>query len=118
MRLAIKLLLPLAVIIVAAVGFLPPVLSQGSLDTDAVNAAKAGASALSTSGQAAAEAAVRSSVAGDPGVTLVSVRLDPNGLTQDVQVTLSEKVNSFLNGISGLKSWFHDTSTQDSQLGA
>lgn len=115
---AIKLLLPLAVIIVAAVGFLPPVLAQGSLDTDAVNAAKAGASALSVSGPAAAEAAARSSVAGDTGVTVVSVEVDPGGQSQTVQVTLSEKVHSFLDGVSGLKNWFHDTSTQDSSLGA
>ena len=114
----IKLLFPAAVIIVLAIGLLPPLFARGTLDTDAINAAKAGASALSVSGPGAAEAAVRSAVAGDPGVTLVSVQVNPHGENQTVQVTLSKTVHTFMDGIGGLKSWFNIRSTQSSSLGA
>ena len=116
-RFLLKLVIPLAVLLVLAIGLLPPVFDRGTLDTDAVNAAKAGAAALSVSGPAAAEAAVRGSIAGDTGVTLVSVQINPSGQTQTVQVTLSRTVHTFMDGIPGLKGWFHMTSTQDSSLG-
>jgi hypothetical protein len=122
MRFAFKLFLPVAVITVLAIGLLPPFFVRGTLDTDAVNAAKAASAALSGSGSgsgaASAEAAARQSIAGDRGVTLVSVQVNPNGESDTVQVTLAETVHTFMDGFPGLESWFHVTSTQSSQLGA
>jgi len=111
-RFAIKLLLPIAVIAVFAAGLLPPLFAKGKLDTDALNAAKA----ASSPGAGSALAAVQHSIAGDPGVTIVSVHFNSNGDT--VQVTLAETVHTFMDGFPGLKSWFHVTSTQTSSLGA
>lgn len=120
-RALIKILIPLAVIAVLAVGLLPPLFARGSLDTDAVNAAKAASSVFAGSGARsgpdAAIAAARNSLSGDPGVTIVSITF-PKGEIDTVQVTLSKTVHTFMDGFPGLKSWFHVTSTQSSQLGA
>ncbi len=107
----LKLVFPLAVLVVLAVGLLPPLFARGTLDTDAINAAKAAASATSVSAGSATQVVERS-IAGDPGVTLVSVKVNPNGQTDTVEVTLSETVHTFMDGFPGLKSWFHITSTQ------
>src|SRR5574340_1512603 len=120
MRFAIKLLVPLAVLLVLALGLLPPLFARGTLDTDAVNAARAGSSALGGAGSGAltaVEAAVQRSIAGKSGVGLVSVKINPDGQSDTVQVTLAETVHTFMDGIPGLEGWFHLTSTQQSSLG-
>lgn len=121
-RFLLKLLLPVAVVIVLAVGLLPPLFARGSLDTATLNAAKAAASALSTNSgptaQSTAEAAVERSVAGMHDVRIVSVQVNPDGQTDTVQVTLTETVHSFMDGLPGVRRWFHLTSTQESALGA
>lgn len=121
MRFLIKLALPIAVLAVLGAGLLPPLFDQGSLDTDALNAARAGSSAFQSGNTAAAEAAAEKSIAGDPGVTLVWAKpLPPTQATNElpaVQVKVSETVHTFLDGLPGLKSWFQLTSTQEAQLG-
>ena len=123
MRFVIKLVLPLAVIVTLAIGLVPPFFDKGNLDSDALNAAKAGASAVFASGSgigsqlSRAEAAVQLSLAGKSGITLVSVRVNPPGTSNTVEVTLTETVHTFMEGFPGLKSWFHLRSTQQSELG-
>jgi hypothetical protein len=109
-----------AVILAALAGFLPPVLARGTLDTDTVNAAKAGSSALSTGGAAAAQSAVATSLSRDPNVVLKSVTFSQTPPTSGstVTVTATEHVHSWLSGISALDGWFNITSTQQSSLGA
>jgi hypothetical protein len=113
-------LLGIGIVIAALVGFLPPVLARGSLDTDAVNAAKAGSSALSAGGATAAQSAIKASLATHPDVVLKSVTFSqsPPNSGSTVTVTVTESVHSWLSGISALGGWFHITSTQQSSLGA
>jgi hypothetical protein len=113
-------LVAVGIVIAALVGFLPPVLARGSLDTDAINAAKAGSSALSTGGVGGAQSAVAASVAKHPDVVLKKVTISPVPPTAEstVTVTVTENVHSWLSGISALDSWFHISSTQSSSLGA
>lgn len=121
MRLLVKLFVPIAVVVIAAVGLLPPVFARGNLDSDTIAAARAGSTALSgsTGGEAEREAtaAAIQSLAGHRGVTVASVTVSGSGLGSVVTVTTSEHVRSFLENVPGLKGWFNITSTQTSQLG-
>lgn len=117
MRFLILTVLVVGVLAVLGAGLLPPVFDQGSLDTDAVNAARAASSASQSGNEAAIEAAAARSIAGDPGVTLVWAKPVASSGFPTVQVKLSETVHTFMDGLPGLKSWFHLTSTQESQLG-
>lgn len=121
MRLLIKLLVPVTVIVVAAVGFLPPVFARGNLDSETIAAARAASTAVGgQTGEAAMNAAAQaasSSLASHPEVTLVSVTITGRGLSSVVNVKTSEHVRSFLENVPGLKGWFRLTSTQSSQLG-
>lgn len=117
-RLLVKVFFPIAVIAVAAAGFLPPLLEQGNLDNQALNAARAGSALLVSSGSAQqAMAAVAESISHDPGLHLDSVVVNPAGTTSTVKVTVSETVHTFLDGIPGMKSWFHRTATEESSVG-
>lgn len=118
MRLLLKVFLPIGVVVAAAIGFLPPLLDQGNLDNDAVMAARAGSAVLVSTGSAdGAITAVQEAISKDPGVHLVSVKVNPAGESSTVQVTVSETVHTFLDRLPGMKSWFHRTSTQESSVG-
>jgi hypothetical protein len=118
-RLLLKVFIPLAVVGVLAGGLLPPLLDQAGLDTDALNAARAGSAMLvSTGSSSEADVVVQQSIADDPGVALVSVQVDPNGESDTMQVTVAETVHTYLSGIPGLKGWFRRTSTQSSSVGS
>ncbi|HAM03015.1 MAG TPA: hypothetical protein DCQ30_12440 [Acidimicrobiaceae bacterium] len=118
MRFFIRLAVVLTIIAVLAAGLLPPVFDRGRLDTDTLNAARAASAVVQTSGgQSAATAAARASIAKDPGVTLDSVTFSTESSNAFVTVRASEDVHTFMDGFPGLKSWFHLTSTQESQFG-
>ena len=118
LRLLLKIFLPLAVLGVLAAGLLPPLLDQAGLDTDALNAARAGSALLvSTGSSSAAEEAAEQSIAGDPGVVLVSIRVDPGGQAQTMEVSVEETFHTFIYGFPGLKRWFHRTATEESSVG-
>ena len=103
----VKLIVPVAIVVVAAIGFVPRFPAQGALDQDARNAAFA---ALNGGGEAAA----RASAEAHPGVHLMSFGRAKSTITglPTVQVTLQEKVSTILSGLPGLKGWFRITSTQ------
>lgn len=116
-RLLLKIFLPLAVVVVLAAGLLPPLLDQAGLDTDALNAARAGSALLvSTGSPASAEAAAEQSIAGDPGVALVGVQVDPGGQPDTIEVSVKEEVHTFMKGLPGLEKWFDRTSTEESSV--
>lgn len=117
MRLLIRIGLPVALLVVLGAGLLPPVFARGSLDTDALNAARAASTAASSGSAADAYGAAATSVASDPGVQLINVKVSSGGLGTTVQVTVTETVHSFMDKFPGLNGWFHLTSTQQSQLG-
>lgn len=117
-RLLLRVFLPIAVVAALAAGLLPPLLDQAGLDTDALNAARAGSAVLvSTGSSASAEAAAQQEVARDPGVVLVGVRVDPQGQAQTMEVSVSEKVHTFMDGLPGLEKWFVRTSSAESSVG-
>jgi hypothetical protein len=112
----VKLGSVVAVAGILAAGLVPPLIAQGALDTDAVNAARSASAALVGSSYAdtsAAQVAADASVEHDPGVEVVRVTVQ--GAT--VEVTLSETVHTFMEGVPGLKKYFHLTSTRSSTLG-
>lgn len=117
-RLLLKIFLPLAVVGVLAAGLLPPLLDQAGLDTDALNAARAGSALLvSTQSSSEAEQAAEQSIADDPGVTLVSLQVDPGGQAGTMEVSVTEDVHTFMDGLPGLKKWFHRSATEESSVG-
>lgn len=118
-RLLLKILLPLAVVGVLAAGLVPPLLDQAGLDTDALNAARAGSAVLvSTQSSSGAEAAAEQSIANDPGVSLVGINVDPGGQAGTMEVSVAETVHTFLDGLPGLKKWFRRTATEESSVGS
>jgi type II secretory pathway pseudopilin PulG len=116
-RFLILTVLIVGILAVLGAGLLPPVFDQGSLDTDALNAARAASSASQSGNDAAIEAAAARSIAGDPGVALVWAKPVPSNGLPTIQVRLSETVHTFMDGFPGLKSWFRLTSTQESEAG-
>lgn len=117
-RLLLKIFLPLAVVMVLAAGLLPPLLDQAGLDTDALNAARAGSALLvSTGSSTSAEAAAAQSIARDPGVALVGMQVDPGGQAETMEVSVKEEVHTFMKGLPGLEKWFDRTSTEESSVG-
>lgn len=116
MRALFKVSIAIAILVVLAIGLLPPRFDQGSLDTEAVYAARAGSAALvgaNSSDVTVAQAAASNSISGDPGVRLTNVSVDG----QTVSVTLTQSVHTFMDGLPGLSKWFKLTSTQESTLG-
>lgn len=106
----------ITIVVALAIGLLPPRFDQGSLDTDALYAARAGSAALvgaNSSDVVVAQAAAATSIAADPGIRLANVSVDG----QTVRVTLTESVHTFMAPLPGLSSWFSLTSTEESTLG-
>lgn len=123
-RLLFKLALPIVALVALAAGLLPPLLDQSGLNTDALNAARAASATLISSqsqSQADAQTVVQSALANDPGVELVSVSVDPKGAGTAVQVTLKERVHTYMSNWPGvhrwLKGWFELTSSETSSVG-
>ncbi len=118
MRLLVKLGLLLAIVVVLAVGLLPPLVAKSHLAAEAADAARAGSAAAGNmeDSQAAYDAVAQALVA-DPGVHLVSVRVEPSEVDPVVIVTLSKQVHTFMSGLPGLESWFRIQSSQQSSLG-
>lgn len=117
-RFLFKMALVLVVLGILAAGLVPPLLDRPGLDTDALDAARAASLAVETSQNSdAAQSAAAQSVATHPGVQLVKVAILTEGLAPAVAVTVSEDVHTFMDGVPGLKRWFHISATQDSQLG-
>jgi len=105
------------IVIVLGIGLLPPLLARGKLDQATIAAADAGSYALANGGGVtAADAAALGSIAKHPSVTIVSMGLVP-GTTATFAVTTQERVHTFMDGVSPLKSWFVVTSTQESTPG-
>lgn len=124
MRLLFKLALPVAVLVALAAGLLPPLLDQSGLNTDALNAARAASATLISSqslSQADAQLVVQNALANDPGVQLVSVTVDPQGQVTTVQVTLRQRVHTYMSNWPGVHSWlsgwFQLTSSETSSVG-
>ena len=124
MRLFFKLAVPIAVLAALAAGLLPPLLDQSGLNNDALNAARAASATLISSqslSQADAQTVVQNALAGDHGVQLVSVNVDPQGQITTVQVNVKEQVHTYMSNWPGvrswLKGWFQLTSSQTSSVG-
>lgn len=122
MRFPVKSGLALVIGLVLGFGLLPPLLDRGNLANDALTAARAGAALLVSSGSTSqAENAARQSIAGDPGISLEGVQVEPAGTAGTVQVTVGETVHTFMSGWPGvrnwLQGWFHLRSTQRDSVG-
>lgn len=106
-----KVAVVLAIPVTAAIGFLPLVSARSSLDQWARDAGLAALRVQSNQGEQAARASVQS----HPGVRFVYFHEDiaPSGLPA-ATVTLQETVNSFVNGLPGIRNWFRISSTQTS----
>ena len=116
MRALFKVGVAITIVVVIAIGLLPPRFDQGSLDTDAIYAARAASAALvgaNSSDVAVAQVAAANSISADPGVRLANVSVDG----QTVRVTLIESVHTFMAALPGLRSWFRLASTEESTLG-
>jgi hypothetical protein len=105
-----------ALVVALAVGLLPPVFTRSSLDEATFDAARAGSEALQGGGTAAADAAALRSIAAHPDVRIVSMGAVA-GAPFTFGVTTSEHVETFMDGIPGLASWFLLTSSQQSTAG-
>ena len=98
----------LGVLLFLAAGLLPPLLDRGNLANDALTAARTGSALLvSTGSPTEAEDAARQSIAGDAGVTLQGVQVDPQGSSETVQVSVSEHVHTFMSRWPGIRSWLN-----------
>lgn len=124
MRLFFKLAVPIAVLAALAAGLLPPLLDQSGLNNDALNAARAASATLISSqslSQTDAQSVVQNALAGDNGVQLESVNVDPQGQITTVQVNVKEQVHTYMSNWPGvrswLKGWFQLTSSQTSSVG-
>jgi hypothetical protein len=116
-RRLLKIFVPLAVLGVLAGGLLPPLLAQAGLDTDALNAARAGSALLVSSGsQSQAESAAQASLTNDPGVALVTMQVDPDGQSDTMVVSVAETIHTYMSGLPGLQGWFRRTSTEESSV--
>ena len=103
--------LPFAVLVAAVVGFVPRLGGQVSLDQWAGDAA----TQASQAPPATAEQVARRSAESHPGVRLVGFQRAAH--SSAVTVTLARDVHSFLDGLPGLRGWFHLTSTQNTMGG-
>ena len=117
MRLLLKLGVVVVVLVALGIGLVPPLLAREQLATDATDAARAASNVADTQSQAAAAVAAAQAIADDPGVQLDKVSIQYGGYAPTVVVTVSETVHTFMDGIPGLRGWFHVVSTQQSQLG-
>jgi len=105
-----------AVLVVFGMGLAPPALARGKVDHAAVVASKAGSAALVSGGTAAADDAALRTLATQPNLHIVSMGPVP-GTNATFAVTVQERIHTFLDRFSGLKSWFVVTSTHQSTSG-
>ena len=108
--------LVVALLIFLGAGLLPPLFAHGSLDQATLDAARAGSEALQGGGNSAAQAAALRSIATHPNMHIVKMGTVP-GATVTFQVTVDEHIQTYLDNVSWLKTWFSLSSTQESTLG-
>lgn len=103
----LRFVLPLAVAVALAVGFLPLIGTRGSLDQYGT---EAGLAALHDPNHA--QAAAAAALSHHPGVRLISLQRETsvNGLPA-VTVVVRERVHSYLDGLPKIKSWFQISAT-------
>jgi hypothetical protein len=108
------------VVAILAAGLLPPLIAKGRLASEALDAARAASAAVTNTGnpQAANQVVARwVADSSDHNVRLVSVNIRSGELGAAVQVTLDERVHTFLEHFPGLKGWFQISTTQESSFG-
>lgn len=112
MRIAIKVVVLLAVVGVLAAGLLPPLFDEGRLRDNANTAAQAGAAVVLDShaglGSGSIDQAVAASIATHRGLKLISVKVNAGVVT----VKVEKDVHTFMSGLPGLEHWFHLTVTE------
>lgn len=105
----VKIAVPAGVVIAAAVGFVPRLAAQGSLDQWAVNAAT---TAIRSHGNA--EQAARASAMAHPGVTMTLFKTgaESSSGVPFATVSLEETVHTYISTLPGIKGWFQITTSQ------